>query len=194
MSKPVIFIISAVWDQEASVWSGHCDDIPAAADAPTLDELLAKISAMALDLLPDNHPEVDPASLFLQITALREAEPAAVWMAPQFDRALRDLLRAAGCTFVRQDRGSHEIWHSPITKRNFAVPVGIPSRHTANAILRQAGLPKAFWPAAVKPHARGVAEALARRGKAGEALALAQSIAEDTARADALRGIAEAMP
>jgi len=32
---------------------------------------------MALDLLPDNHPEVDPAALFLQITALREAEAAA---------------------------------------------------------------------------------------------------------------------
>ena len=44
-------------------------------------------------------------------------------MAPQFDRDLRDLLRAAGCTFVRQGRGSHEIWHSPITRRNFAVPV-----------------------------------------------------------------------
>src|SRR5262245_30038929 len=75
--KPVIFTISATWDDEASVWSGHCDDIPAAADAPTLDELLSKISAMALDLLPDNHPGVDPASLYLQITALREAEPAA---------------------------------------------------------------------------------------------------------------------
>ena len=50
MSKPVIFTISAAWDDEASVWSGHCDDIPAAADAPTLDELLSKISAMALDL------------------------------------------------------------------------------------------------------------------------------------------------
>jgi hypothetical protein len=36
---------------------------------------LAKISAMALDLLPDNHPEIDPAALFWQITALREAEP-----------------------------------------------------------------------------------------------------------------------
>jgi hypothetical protein len=59
MSKPVIFTISAAWDYEASAWSGHCDDIPA-----------------ALDLLPDNHPTVDPASLFLQITALREAEPA----------------------------------------------------------------------------------------------------------------------
>ena len=64
-------------DQEASVWSGHCDDIPAAADAPTLDELLEKISAMALDLLPDNHPDVAPEQLFLRITALREAEPAA---------------------------------------------------------------------------------------------------------------------
>ena len=73
MSKPGIFTISTAWDDEASVWSGHCDDIPVAADAPTLDELLAKISAMALDLLPDNHPDVDPASLFLQIIALREA-------------------------------------------------------------------------------------------------------------------------
>jgi hypothetical protein len=76
MSKPHIFTISAIWDDEASVWSGHCDDIPAAADAPTLDELLEKISAMALDVLPDNHPGVDPASLFMQITALREAETA----------------------------------------------------------------------------------------------------------------------
>jgi hypothetical protein len=77
MSRPVIFTISATWDDEASVWTGHCDDIPAAADAPTLDELFAKISAMALDLLPDNHPEIEPANLFLQITALREVEPTA---------------------------------------------------------------------------------------------------------------------
>jgi len=77
MPKPVIFTISAAWDEEAAVWTGHSDEIPAAADAKTLDELLAKISAMALDVLPDNHPEVDPASLFLQITALREAEPVA---------------------------------------------------------------------------------------------------------------------
>jgi hypothetical protein len=36
-------------------------------------------------------------------------------MAPQFDGPLRDLLRAAGCVLVRQGKGSHEIWHSPIT-------------------------------------------------------------------------------
>jgi len=38
--------------------------------------LLEKISAIALDLLPDNHP-MSIRTLFLQITALREAEPAA---------------------------------------------------------------------------------------------------------------------
>jgi Domain of unknown function (DUF1902) len=77
MSKPTIFTVSAVWDEDAKVWSGFCDAIPAAADAPTLDQLLSKMSAMALDLLPDNHAGVDPASVYVQITALREAEPAA---------------------------------------------------------------------------------------------------------------------
>lgn len=77
MAKPTIFTISASWDSEASVWTGHCDDIPAAADAATLDGLLDKMSAIALDLLPDNHPGTDPETLYLQITALREAEPAA---------------------------------------------------------------------------------------------------------------------
>jgi hypothetical protein len=73
VAKPLIFTISAAWDDDASAWAGHCDDIPAAAGAPTLDELLAKIAAMALDLLPDNHPGVDPALVYLQTTALREA-------------------------------------------------------------------------------------------------------------------------
>ena len=57
--------------------AGIATEIPAAADAPTLDALLERIAAMALDLLPDNHPEIDPGSLSLQITALREADPVA---------------------------------------------------------------------------------------------------------------------
>ena len=77
MQKPLIFSISAIWDDEASVWSGTCDAIPAAADSPTLDGVLDKITAMALDVLPDNFPGTDPSSVFLQITALREAEHAA---------------------------------------------------------------------------------------------------------------------
>jgi Domain of unknown function (DUF1902) len=82
MTKPLIFVIYAAWDDEAAVWRGHCDDIPAAADAPTLDKLLTKISAIALDLLPDNHPRVDPASVYLLITALRDVESVAAYAAP----------------------------------------------------------------------------------------------------------------
>lgn len=65
-------------------------------------------------------------------------------MAADFDRELLRLLVAAGCIFVRTGKGSHQIWYSPITKRNFVVPVGIKSRHTANGVLRDAGLPKHF--------------------------------------------------
>jgi predicted RNA binding protein YcfA (HicA-like mRNA interferase family) len=55
-------------------------------------------------------------------------------------RQLRSLLLAAGCTFVRQGKGSHEIWQSPITGTRFSVPVTIKVKPTANAILRQAGI------------------------------------------------------
>ena len=147
MSKPVIFTISAASsDDEASVWSGHCDDIPAAGrHTPTLDELLAKISAMALDLLPDNHPDIDPASLFLQITALREAEPAAGLNGPAIRPAVAGLCCAPrAARWSAKARAVTKSGTARSRKRNFAVPIGIPSRHTANAILRQAGLPKAF--------------------------------------------------
>jgi Domain of unknown function (DUF1902) len=78
MSKTTIFTISATWDAEASVWTGHCDDIPAAADAPTLDGLLEKVTAMALDLLPNNYPNADPAWLHLEITGMRGTGPASI--------------------------------------------------------------------------------------------------------------------
>lgn len=65
-------------------------------------------------------------------------------MPATFDRALRRGLIRAGCAFVRAGKGSHEIWQSPITMRRFPVPVGIVSRHTANGVLEQAGLSKAF--------------------------------------------------
>jgi predicted RNA binding protein YcfA (HicA-like mRNA interferase family) len=54
------------------------------------------------------------------------------------------MLREAGCEFVRQGKGSHEIWFSPLTRRHFPLPYDIQKTATANAILRQAGLPKAF--------------------------------------------------
>ena len=61
-----------------------------------------------------------------------------------FAPALKAILKANGCEFRRQGRGDHEIWWSPITKRSFTVDGSIKSRHTANGILKDAGLPKAF--------------------------------------------------
>ena len=54
------------------------------------------------------------------------------------------ILRSAGCYFVRQGKGDHEIWYSPITNIHFVVDQEIKSRHTANAVLKQAGLSKRF--------------------------------------------------
>jgi len=57
---------------------------------------------------------------------------------------VKRLLKEAGCTLVRQGRGDHEIWHSPVSGRRFMVDNNIKSRHWANVTLKQAGLPKAF--------------------------------------------------
>ncbi|MFN6484467.1 MULTISPECIES: type II toxin-antitoxin system HicA family toxin [unclassified Nostoc] len=57
---------------------------------------------------------------------------------------LKKMLSEAGCYFERQGKGDHEIWYSPITDRRFVVDSSIKSRHTANAVLKQAGLSKAF--------------------------------------------------
>ena len=61
-----------------------------------------------------------------------------------YGKDVRDKLSAVGCVFVRHGRGDHDIWRSPINNQNFTVPVKIMSRHMANKILRDAGLPKAF--------------------------------------------------
>lgn len=55
---------------------------------------------------------------------------------------LRELLLAHGCAFVRQGAGSHEVWQSPLSNKRFSVSVTVVSRNTANAILKQAGIPR----------------------------------------------------
>jgi hypothetical protein len=57
---------------------------------------------------------------------------------------VKRILLEAQCTFVRSAKGDHELWESPISKRRFVVDGKIKSRHTANGVLKQAGLPKQF--------------------------------------------------
>ena len=64
-------------------------------------------------------------------------------MPKDFYPELARLLRAAGCEHLPGGKGSHEKWRSPVNGRTFIVPRS-KSRHTANEVLKQAGLPKSF--------------------------------------------------
>jgi predicted RNA binding protein YcfA (HicA-like mRNA interferase family) len=59
-------------------------------------------------------------------------------------RDLVRILRANGFALVRAGKGSHEIWYNPANNRQVTVPRTTRSRHTANEVLKQAGLEKAF--------------------------------------------------
>lgn len=61
-----------------------------------------------------------------------------------FYRDLVRILQVNGGYLVRKGKGSHEIWYSPVSKRNVTVPRTTKSRHTANDVLQQAGLEKVF--------------------------------------------------
>jgi predicted RNA binding protein YcfA (HicA-like mRNA interferase family) len=59
-------------------------------------------------------------------------------------RDLIRLLKDSGYEFKRQGRGDHEIWWNPISGVHVTVDRKLRSRFTANGILKEAGLPKAF--------------------------------------------------
>jgi hypothetical protein len=61
-----------------------------------------------------------------------------------YTRRVKKILKKGGCSFHRQGNGDHENWYSPISKSVFTVDDKILSRHTANEVLKQAGLKKAF--------------------------------------------------
>ena len=61
-----------------------------------------------------------------------------------FGKEVRDRLQEAGCEFVRHGKGDHDIWRNPTMGKSFTVPFKIMSRHPANKILKDAGLPKRF--------------------------------------------------
>lgn len=65
-------------------------------------------------------------------------------MGSSFYPELTKLLKHFDCEFIRQGKGSHEIWRSPITGKFFSVPVTINKKPTANAILKQAGINHRF--------------------------------------------------
>jgi len=50
------------------------------------------------------------------------------------------VLRSHGCAFVRAGKGDHEVWSSPFSDKAVVVDGRMMSRHTANAVLKKAGI------------------------------------------------------
>jgi predicted RNA binding protein YcfA (HicA-like mRNA interferase family) len=61
-----------------------------------------------------------------------------------FYRPLTAIVRAHGWQLLRPGKGSHEFWFHPQTKRHITVPRTTKSRHTANDVLKRAGISKQF--------------------------------------------------
>ena len=61
-----------------------------------------------------------------------------------YEKEVQKILRENGCYLVRRGKGDHSIWYSPITKQNFPVDGKIKSRHIANAVMKQSGIPYKF--------------------------------------------------
>jgi len=57
-----------------------------------------------------------------------------------FEKQVRDILSQNEYHFERQGKGDHDIWFNTKTKKHITVDGVIKSRHTANAIMKQAGI------------------------------------------------------
>jgi hypothetical protein len=57
-----------------------------------------------------------------------------------YEKDVKTKLSQNGCYFVRHGNGDHDIWFSPITKLPITVDSKIVSRHTANGIMKRAGI------------------------------------------------------
>lgn len=65
-------------------------------------------------------------------------------MADGFYKAVRQALTEAGYGYIGNAKGSHEKWQSRETGKILLVPRNLKSRHTANGIMKDAGLGKLF--------------------------------------------------
>jgi len=59
-------------------------------------------------------------------------------MAQGYTKQLKAILREHGWSFLRAGKGDHEIWNHPDAPKPIVIDGRIMSRHTANAVLKQA--------------------------------------------------------
>jgi predicted RNA binding protein YcfA (HicA-like mRNA interferase family) len=58
----------------------------------------------------------------------------------EYEKKVRKVLKEYGCYFTRHGKGDHDVWYSPLSQKPVTVATKIPSRFTANDILKEAGI------------------------------------------------------
>jgi len=57
-----------------------------------------------------------------------------------YTRQIKKILTENGCYFLKQGKGDHETWYTPILNRPFTVDGSIKKRTSANGTLKSAGI------------------------------------------------------
>ena len=57
-----------------------------------------------------------------------------------YTKQVKDILKKNNCKFVRNGKGDHERWYSPIIDANFSIDGKITNRISANKQLKNAGI------------------------------------------------------
>lgn len=62
----------------------------------------------------------------------------------EYEKIVREILLKNGWEFYRRGKGDHDIWPNPTTQKKVTVDGKIQIRHTANGIMKQAGIKHHF--------------------------------------------------
>ena len=58
----------------------------------------------------------------------------------EYEKKVREILKKHGYYFERHGKGDHDVWYNPVIHKSVSVDGKIKSRHSANGILREAGI------------------------------------------------------
>jgi hypothetical protein len=61
-----------------------------------------------------------------------------------YTKSVIRILKDNNCRFVRHGKGDHDIWHSPVSGKNFTVDGAITKKPLANKVMRDAGINHRF--------------------------------------------------
>jgi hypothetical protein len=65
------FVVIATWDESTGAWCGRNDEIPLTMEAPTFDELVARVMAIAPEIIVMNRLAPPGAAVEIIVSAER---------------------------------------------------------------------------------------------------------------------------